>query len=102
MRVVHRRTGKPVVLTELGYNRSLAAAREPWAHASAQGAERDAAEELQARCLRVALQSIAPERAWLRGAFLWKWFVGSARRANFLLNARAMRAVIRERWGAGE
>lgn len=96
----HRATGKPIVFTELGYNLSLEAARSPWVDADAGPAERARAEALQERCLRVALAQIAREHDWLRGAFLWKWFVGEARRENFLMKTPAMRSVIGSAWRA--
>lgn len=98
MRAVHARTGKPVVLTELGYNDSLDAARTPWAYARAPKADRERAAALQARCLATALAAIDAEREWLRGAFLWKWFVGSARGENFLMKEPGPRAVIAKAW----
>lgn len=94
-----RKTGKPVVFTELGYNCSLEAARTPWASRETRGEDRPRAEALQALCLEVALEEIAPRAEWLRGAFVWKWFVGSGRRENFLAKTPAMRAVIRGAWG---
>lgn len=96
---VSLRLGKPVVFTELGYNVSLAAAREPWAYAQARGEERARAEELQTRLLRVALDEVDARRSWLRGAFLWKWFVGPADRENFLLTTPPVRATIGAAWG---
>ncbi|MBL8862907.1 MAG: hypothetical protein JNK02_12995 [Planctomycetes bacterium] len=101
LRELHARTGKPVVFTELGYNRSLAAAREPWAFATERGAAAARAEALQVRCLEAALSSIAPESGWLRGAILWKWFVGPAPGENFLLQAPATRAAIARSWAGG-
>lgn len=110
LRGLHERTGKPVVFTELGYNRSLAAAREPWAYAQDRGAEAARAEALQVRCLETALAAIEGESAWLRGAILWKWFVGSTRaedaprrgspshRENFLMSEPAVRAAIASVW----
>jgi hypothetical protein len=83
-----------VVFTELGYNRSLRAAAEPWAY-QLDGSE---AEALQAECLRSALAAIDREPAVV-GAFLWKWFprprsVGR----NFQLATVAMSQVIRDAW----
>ena len=43
---------------------------------------------------------IEPEREWLRGAFLWKWFVGEARGESFRMQSPAMRAVIAQCWGS--
>ena len=99
LRELHERTGKPVVFTELGYNLSLAAASRPWDYPRAGPGEVKAATELQTRCLRVSLRVIERERAWLRGAFLWKWFVGAAPHANFLLDTPDVRAVLASEWG---
>lgn len=102
LRAVHERTGKPVVLTELGYDVSLDAARAPWKPREsrrARGAEWEAGEELQGRCLAIALSEIGKERDWLRGAFLWKWFVGATTHETFLMKTPAMRAVIVRSWG---
>jgi hypothetical protein len=99
LRAFHARLGKPVVFTELGYNRSLDAARRPWEYAQTRGADAARAEALQARCLHAALEAIAPESDWLRGAFLWKWFVGRTRGENFLVQTAAMRAVVQTVWG---
>ena len=54
---------------------------------------------LQARCLDVALDVLEREREWLRGAFLWKWFVGAAPGENFVQDTPALRSVIRGAWG---
>lgn len=88
--------GRPVVFTELGYNRSLSAARQPWEY-STDGTPEAAA--LQARCLDAALRAIDAEPDVV-GAFLWKWFPGTARPRDFDASAPAMREVIERRWGA--
>jgi hypothetical protein len=102
LRELSVKTGKPVVCTELGYDLSLDAARRPWVDGRARGPDLAAAQVLQERCLGVALEEIGREREWLRGAFLWKWFVGPATHATFLMKTPAMRAVIGRCWsGAG-
>jgi hypothetical protein len=101
LRALHERTGKPVVFTELGYNCSLDAARTPWAYSQARGPDHARAESLQTLCLRVALDEIGAQSEWLRGAFLWKWFVGRTGRENFLAKTPAMRAAIAGAWGSG-
>ncbi|MCK6446382.1 MAG: hypothetical protein L6Q99_08330 [Planctomycetes bacterium] len=98
LRALHERTGKPVVFTELGYPCSLAAAREPWSYQEARGAARDEAGRLQRRCLAAALRVLDREREWLRGAFLWKWFVGEAPGENFVLDRPELRDVISAAW----
>jgi hypothetical protein len=98
LRAFSKKTGKPIVFSELGYNASLDAAREPWAYNQERGTERARAEALQGRCLQVALNTIDPEREWLRGAFLWKWFVGRTRGENFLLNRAPLPSAISAAW----
>lgn len=97
LRQLSEKTGKPVVFTELGYDSTANAASRPWEGGSRRGAT-ESALALQERCTRVALQVLEEERDWLRGSFLWKWFVGSARRADFKLDTARMRAVIAESW----
>ena len=92
-----RAKGKPVVLGELGYNRSLEAAVRPWEY------RQDAdprAEALQTRCLDVALRAVARDGDHVVGAFLWKWFPGEVSRGNFLASTPAMRKVITRNWGS--
>ena len=99
LHALYLRTGKPVVFTELGYNVSLDAARVPASYPQASEAEREAALRLQERCMSVALRTLARERDWLRGAFLWKWFVGQPRPGtNFLVDTPSMRAVLEREW----
>ena len=98
VRAIARQWTRPVVFTELGYNRSFLAAARPWEHA-VDGPE---AEAFQALCLRVALESIeaTPE---VLGAFLWKWFpephpVGR----NFQLATPRLKRTIAAVWSAPE
>ncbi len=85
--------GRPIVLTELGYNRSSRAPWEPWAYRT--GGE--GADDVQRRCLRVALKAVDAEPA-IQGAFLWKWFPGDVRRGDFLMSEPGPRGVIRDAW----
>ena len=98
LRSLHERWGKPVVFTELGYNCSLQAANRPWEYRRARGEELVPATKLQTRCTRVALSVLEREQKWLRGAFLWKWFVGEAPGENFLFDTPEMRAVLHTEW----
>ncbi|MCA8921155.1 MAG: hypothetical protein KDD82_05065 [Planctomycetes bacterium] len=90
-----KQQGKRVLFTELGYNDSASAAREPWGYQ--QGGPQ--ADETQRRCYEVALRTLAREEV-LCGAFLWKWFPGSARGEDFLLSRPPVREEIRLAWGA--
>ncbi len=98
LRELHRRTGKPVVFTEFGYHCSEDAARAPWIDTTSRTEDACA---LQERCLDIALSAIAPESAWLRGAFLWKWFVGEPDRNDrtFELDTPRMRMALQRAWG---
>ena len=60
-----RENHRPIVFTELGYNRSHQAAVQPWAHRT-DGKE---AEELQALCMKIALEAIEKEPSVV-GSFL--------------------------------
>jgi hypothetical protein len=94
LRAFSERHDRPIVFTELGYNRSFAAAERPWDY-DTDGPE---AEPLQAACLRAALAAIAAEPR-VEGVFLWKWFPGprSASR-NFQLTTPQMLGTIRDAW----
>ena len=89
-----RRTGRPVVLSELGYACSTNAALRPWE--GREGGEH--ADEIQRRCMAAALGALKDDE-YVVGAFLWKWFTGPQRRANYLMSTPAMRQVIAEHWG---
>jgi hypothetical protein len=82
-----------IVFMELGYDRSLDAAREPWAS----GKNEPGSEAIQALCLDRALAAVeAPDT--LLGAFLWKWFPGQTHGEDFLVNTPSNRAVIARHW----
>lgn len=63
-----KKSGMAVVFTELGYSRSVDAAREPWRHD-----EREPDDAFQARLYRIALEE-AQKREYVAGVFVWKWF----------------------------
>ena len=98
LRALSSRTGKPVVFTEFGYSATSEAAARPWSATISRGPERERAEALQVRCLRASLAVIEREGAWLRGGFLWKWFVGQPDDPTFLLDTPAVRATIQDAW----
>jgi len=88
------KTGRRVVFTELGYNRSFDAALRPWEHRT----DGEEAERLQGLCLRVALEAVRREPTVI-GSFLWKWFppprpVGR----NFQLATPYLKSVISGVW----
>jgi hypothetical protein len=69
-----RRTGRPVLLAEVGYPPSPDAALRPWD--GGRGAEDPA---MQRECLAAAVAAMEPCE-WLAGAFFWKW--GSSARTG--------------------
>lgn len=89
------RVDKPVVFTELGYNRSSKAAVEPWKYD--RGGQD--AEAIQEACLRSAFRAMDREPVVV-GAFLWKWFPSKRPPNDFNKSTARMRATIRESWGA--
>ncbi|MEM7624340.1 MAG: hypothetical protein AAF333_01795 [Planctomycetota bacterium] len=92
--------GKPVLLAELGYAESEAAAIEPWSDTRV--GDRDAGAALKLRCMKVALDQIEAQ-PWITGVYLWKWFPGDRdHRDEFVLQYDAMRDVIRGAWGTPE
>ncbi|MFN3202871.1 MAG: glycoside hydrolase family 113 [Bradymonadia bacterium] len=99
LREVHTQTGKPIIFTELGYSLTPVAATKPWAHEWPKGwGDKAAAAALQKLCLDVALEVMEREKSWLRGAFLWKWFVGAAPGEDFMMDAPHLLPVLTEHW----
>ena len=101
LHAVHRRTGKPVVFTEVGFTRSRHAAARPWDPRREDSQE---AVELQRRCLEATLRQNDASDEWFRGVFLWKCFPGASRSVDYALESPELRALIAERWrepGAG-
>jgi hypothetical protein len=86
---------RPILFTELGYNRSTYAAVRPWAYE--QGGEN--AEAVKLRCMKVALDVLKPA-SFLQGVFLWKWFPdGRVSDYDFILQYPEMKSVLRDAWG---
>lgn len=89
-----RRLDRPVLFTELGYNRAHNAPVEPWDYTT----DDEEAESIQATCMRVALEAIRAEPSVV-GAFLWKWFIPPREVGrNFQLATPRMRDVIQQQW----
>jgi len=61
---------KKIIFTELGYNTSEFAGKEPW---SSHDSKSDAAKITQQRCLNIALEK-TKSQPFIAGVFLWKWF----------------------------
>lgn len=93
------RVERPLVLTELGYDRVPHAAARPWEGLGRRGSPGEEGRALQLRCLAAALDALGEAGPWLRGAFLWKWFAGPSPGEDFRLDTPQVRALLAERWG---
>lgn len=92
------RHDRPVVFTEIGYDQSLEAARQPW---SGRGDGSLEAVALRSSLLEVALERL-PKEPWLAGMFWWKWMPGEGPRdrgdRDFSMRAHEARQVLKEYW----
>jgi hypothetical protein len=85
---------KPIIFTELGYNRASHTAARPWDHA--EGGKHAMA--IKNRCVKVALQQLSKENA-IKGVFLWKWFPSRWHdHTNYTLHYPEMESIIRQTW----
>jgi hypothetical protein len=69
---VHRRTDRPVLLTEVGYRSARTAAAAPWRWPEREDESVPADSALQARCYRAFLSTMR-DTPWFTGAVIWKW-----------------------------
>ncbi len=99
---VHRRTGKPVVFTEVGYRDVAYAAARPWEWPSRHEPVAEPDEALQARLYTAFFQEVWPE-PWMAGAIVWKWHPSSerSRAGDFTPQGKPAEAVIRREFGGG-
>lgn len=97
---VHRRTGKPVLFTEIGYRSASSAAEAPWRWPE-QEEDGPADSALQARCYRAFL-SVMEGVPWFAGAIVWKWHpdTDKHRPTAFTPQGKPAEAVLR-RWFTG-
>lgn len=95
-----RRHDRPVLVAEIGYNRSPRAAAEPWDYETVDAPE---TRSLRARLMEVAIERLeaAPH---VIGMYWWKWMPGTPNDPgdeNFSLRDPEAREVLRRRWGRG-
>ncbi|MDA1314504.1 MAG: hypothetical protein O2968_14285 [Acidobacteria bacterium] len=67
LETMHRRYGKPVLFTEVGYPPLATAASEPWKETKAAFDE-----QLQAECYQAVFEAFS-EKPWFAGMYWWKW-----------------------------
>jgi hypothetical protein len=91
-----RHDDKPIVLAEIGYNRSPDAARAPWDY---EMHDSPATRDLRRRLIEVALERIEAT-ARIEGMFWWKWIPGDFRYdRNFSMRNPEARLALAEIWG---
>ncbi|MDX1645276.1 MAG: hypothetical protein R3244_13045, partial [Thermoanaerobaculia bacterium] len=91
-----RNGGKPILFAEIGYNRSLEAARQPWAY---EMDESPAARRLRRRLIALAIRRVENAPA-IEGMFWWKWIPGPNHHdRDFSMKDPEARAVLAEMWG---
>jgi hypothetical protein len=93
---LHKRTGKPVMFTEIGYRSAPSAAATPWLWPEEDGTVApDSA--LQARCYEAFLSTMSGV-PWFAGAIIWKWHPAhsSDRPTAFTPQGKPAEAVLRQ------
>jgi hypothetical protein len=79
---VVRRTGKPVVFTEIGYRSVPGATARPWEWPDRDaGPPTDDGLRAQADAYEAFFRTFW-RRDWFAGVYVWKWFPGLERRAG--------------------
>lgn len=94
MEDLHRRTGKRILFTEIGYPDAAHAARTPW---KPRGLLDRAAPSLRRSLVRVALERVEA-LPYVAGMFWWKWIPGRTR-GDFAMQPEDMRALLSDAWG---
>lgn len=89
---------KPVLFAEIGYNRALQAAAEPWDY---EMEDTPAARRLRSELMQVAIRRLENEPL-VRGMFWWKWIPGpSGHDRDFSMKDPEARRVLEEHWAGG-
>lgn len=94
LKAYSEKIGRPMILTELGYNRSAWAAQKPWDYE--QGGPQ--ADETKLLCMKVALEQLKAA-SFIEGAFLWKWYPdGRNLSHDFHIQYPEMKDVLKGAW----
>jgi hypothetical protein len=97
---MHERTGRPLLLTEVGYRSAPGAAEAPWTWPERDD-EATPDYALQARCYQAFLSTVG-RAPWMKGGIIWKWHPPAEvdRRTGFTPQGKPAEAVLR-RWFVG-
>ena len=93
---LHRQTGKPILLTEIGYRSVDGAGKEPFTFGS--GAGVDVGE--QADLYWAALEATGRE-TWIEGVWWWNWLAdgtGGALNRDYTPSGKPAEAVLTAAW----
>jgi hypothetical protein len=74
-----KRTGKPIVFTEMGYRSAADAAIEPWRWPERDPSRRPAPDMRTQELCYEAFFDTFWDRDWVGGVYIWKWYPGHAR-----------------------
>jgi hypothetical protein len=89
------RYDRPVLITEIGYARSMGAAVTPWV---ADISQEPAAIALRRQLMEIALRRLENTKE-IRGLFWWKWIPGPTRgHGDFSMKDSEARAVLKKHW----
>jgi hypothetical protein len=88
---------RQIIFTEIGYDISVNAAKEPWISGMS---DHEEGESLQKLCLKIALEKIQTYDQ-MAGLFLWKWFPETQpfeHHEDFNLQRPEIKSLLREMW----
>jgi hypothetical protein len=94
LREISERHAKPVLFTEIGYDLSASAAREPWLTASRDNARNRA---LRSLLITTALEQVE-RQPFIAGMFWWKWIPGRRGSDDFAMRDSQARELLRRSW----
>ncbi|HEX9070213.1 MAG TPA: hypothetical protein VF807_15695 [Ktedonobacterales bacterium] len=89
LRGLFERSGKPVLLTELGYRDAFDALYQPWVHQTTSRPD----PTLQAAAYEAALR-VTIATPWIAGTYFWAWYVG-----QFTPHGRPAATMLRAYYG---
>jgi len=88
---------KQIIFTEIGYDISVNAAKEPW---NSDRLDQKEGESLQKLCLKIALEKVK-NYDQMAGLFLWKWFPETqpfAHHEDYNLQRAEIKILLKEVW----
>jgi hypothetical protein len=75
---IHKKFGKPILFTEIGYRSDTNAGIEPWVWPKENGGA-EISDACQANCYRAFFETVW-KQPWMAGVYFWKWYPHGANR----------------------